>query len=175
MEGRGSPSGDPSTRSQRTIANRFSTLERNFQWLREGLARYPTADAFAEDWLSEEFRSSERVAALERFYERMVNSINQIVDTVESELVSRGEMPDRRHAGGPGRAARLVGYEVIEPNVAADLKRYLERRNVLQKEYPDLGVAAGRDAYEDAEALLGLLPGLVTGLRDWARSAGFQV
>lgn len=173
VESTGEASSSP--RRQRAVANRFSAIERNLRWLQRGLARYPDSDAFVQDWLAEDFEASARVAALERFYDRTVNSINQLIDTVESELVRRGEIADPRRQGGPGRSQRLATYGVIAQGEVADVRRYLERRNVFQKEYPDLGPAAGRDAYEDAEALARLLPGFVSDLRDWASSAGFPI
>lgn len=176
MGGEGSAAAIPPTpRNQRAVANRFVAIEKNLRWLQQGLARYPDAEAFAREWLSESFEASQRVAALERFYDRTVNSINQLIDIVERELVRRGELAGPRQPDGPGRSRRLAIHGVIDQAEVADLRRYLERRNVFQKECPDLGADAGRDAYEDAEALAELLPRFATNLRTWAGSAGFSI
>lgn len=94
---------------RRRLIQRFTLIESNYEDLKESLRRhYPDAQSFVDDWTSAEFESQERIAALERFFERIVNALNQIVDDTERAPVLRppsGSVPPPRHKSN--RAARI--------------------------------------------------------------------
>jgi len=57
------------SKARERIALCLTGAEQNYQWLRDALADYPEEE-FADDWLSKRLEAAERVAAVERFYER---------------------------------------------------------------------------------------------------------
>lgn len=112
-EGAGEPNSESAQRPEpklsvprRRLIQRFTLIESNYQDLKESLRRhYPDEQSFVDDWTSAEFESQERIAALERFFERIVNALNQIVDDTERALREDGELPDL----APSKRGRELG------------------------------------------------------------------
>jgi hypothetical protein len=124
------------------------------------------------------------VAAVERFYERIINELNATIDAIEALRDEAGlTLPqpepasEPRPASGerPGRWRRLANNGVIPHDDVDTWKRLAERRNEIQKEYAEHGrVQAGR-FYDDAIELVKRAPRIIKGLKQWAdQSTGEQ-
>lgn len=105
-----------------------------------------------------------RKRPLERFYERIVNALNQIVDDTEKVLQERGEpsvTPPAKRGQEPGRWQRLADYGALPTKQVDPLRRLIGKRNLFQKEYDTLGAEAGADIFDDAQEFSRLLPKVV--------------
>jgi hypothetical protein len=155
------------------IASRVASIQRNYSLLAESMRRhYPDSEGFVDDWTSTDFEAAERLAALERFYERIINSLNQIVDQAEAALEAKGQARQTADSKDqPGRWRRLEIYGVLDQRHVKPLKHLANRRNIFQKEYPDLGPEAGAAIYEDAEDFIKRLPKVLPGVQKWAAQA----
>lgn len=156
-------------------SQRFTLIESNYNDLKESLRRhYPDKEAFVDDWTSTEFEAQERIAALERFYERIVNALNQIVDDAERALDDDGELPEPSasvRGQEPGRWQRLADYGALPTEHVDALRRLIGKRNLFQKEYDTLGAAAGADVFDDAREFSRLLPKVIPSIRNWVGTA----
>jgi hypothetical protein len=150
-------------------------VESNYDDLKESLRRhYPDEDSFVADWTSTEFEAQERIAALERFYERIVNALNQIVDDAEGALGGDGEPPETppaKRGQPPGRWQRLAGYGALPAEHVDPMRRLIGKRNIFQKEYDTLGAEAGADIFGEAKEFARLLPKVMPPIREWADTA----
>jgi hypothetical protein len=160
---------------RKRLSQRFTLIETNHVDLKESLRRhYPDGDSFVEDWTSTEFEAQERIAALERFYERIVNSLNQIVDDTEKALDEGGKLP-RPTTAQPGRERgrwqRLADYGALPAKQVEPMRRLIGRRNLFQKEYDTLGPEAGADIFDGAKEFSRLLPKVIPAIRRWVDSA----
>ena len=166
--GEGHSESQPS-RARRRIGNRFRVIEENHRLLKKSIGRYPSAESFIKDWLSDEFEAQEHMGAMVAFYDRIVTSMNQIVDMTEKALRARGEIEDPHPDGknGPGRWRRLAVYGVLDEELVERCKQLMETRNILLKEYRELGADDVADVYEDVKAFLRLAPNVVPQMRDW--------
>jgi hypothetical protein len=156
-------------------SQRFTLIESNYNDLRESLRRhYPDEETFVADWTSSEFEAQERIAALERFYERIVNALNQIVDDTEKTLEEDGDLPEPSapvRGQEPGRWQRLMDYEVLPAKHVDAMRRLIGKRNLFQKEYDTLGAEAGADVFGDAREFSRLLPKVIPSIRNWVDDA----
>jgi uncharacterized protein YutE (UPF0331/DUF86 family) len=160
---------------RKRLSQRFTLIETNHADLKESLRRhYPDSDSFVEDWISGEFDAQERIAALERFYERIVNSLNQIVDVTEKALDDAGELPGPATAKPGkerGRWQRLADYGALPVADVEPMRRLVGQRNIFQKEYDTLGPEAGAEVFDAAKEFSRLLPKVVPPIRSWVDSA----
>jgi len=160
---------------RKRLSQRLTLVESNYDDLEESLRRhYPDEDSFVADWTSTEFEAQERIAALERFYERIVNALNQIVDDAEGALGEDGEppaAPSAKPGRPPGRWQRLAGYGALPAKHVDPMRRLIGKRNIFQKEYDTLGAEAGADIFGEAKEFARLLPRVVPSIREWADAA----
>jgi hypothetical protein len=156
-------------------SQRFTLIESNYNDLKESLRRhYPDEETFVSDWTSTEFEAQERIAALERFYERIVNALNQIVDDTEKTFDEDGDLPEPSapvRGQEPGRWQRLADYEALPVKYVDAMRRLIGKRNLFQKEYDTLGAEAGADVFDDAKEFSRLLPKVVPSIRNWVDAA----
>jgi uncharacterized protein YutE (UPF0331/DUF86 family) len=156
---------------RKRLAQRFTLVDANHTDLKESLRRhYPDSDSFVEDWTSAEFEAQERIAALERFYERIVNALNQIVDDTERALDETDELPEiaaAKPGEEPGRWQRLADYGALPAEHTEAMRRLIGKRNIFQKEYDTLGPEAGADVFDDAREFSRLLPKVIPPIRRW--------
>lgn len=168
--GHGRAGKDPSP-LRRRLAQRFALIETNRESLRESFRRhYPDEESFLEDWMSSDFEAKERIAALERFYERIINPLNQIFDNTEKALEANGKLPalpKPKRGHQPGRWERLAGYGVLPAELVDPMRRLIGQRNIFQKEYETLGPTGGADVFEDAKELIRLLPKVIPPIQSW--------
>lgn len=156
---------------RRRLIQRFTLIESNYEDLKESLRRhYPDEQSFVDDWTSAEFESQERIAALERFFERIVNALNQIVDDTERALREGGELPDLpppKRGRELGRWERLAAYGALPRELVEPMRRLIGQRNIFQKEYDTLGPEAGVDVFDAAKEFSRLLPKAILPIRSW--------
>lgn len=156
-------------------SQRFTLIESNYGSLRESLRRhYPDTDSFVAGWTSAEFDAQERIAALERFYERIVNALNQIVDDTERVLADDGKLPEpslAKPGEEPGRWHRLAAYGALAVENVDAMRRLIGKRNIFQKEYDTLGAEAGADIFDEAKEFGRLLPKVIPSIRSWVDAA----
>jgi hypothetical protein len=147
---------------RRRLIQRFTLIESNYDDLKESLRRhYPDEQSFVEDWTSAEFEAQERIAALERFFERIVNALNQIVDDAERALREGGELPDLpppKRGRELGRWERLAAYGALPRELVEPMRRLIGQRNIFQKEYDTLGPEAGGDVFHHLVARIAAGP-----------------
>jgi hypothetical protein len=160
---------------RKRLSQRFTLIESNYRDLKESLRRhYPDEDSFVADWTSTEFEAQERIAALERFYERIVNALNQVVDDAEGELDEEGKLPKAspaKRGQEPGRWQRLADYGALPAEHVDPMRRLIGKRNIFQKEYDTLGAEAGADIFDEAKEFARLLPKVIPSIRNWADAA----
>lgn len=160
---------------RKRLSQRLTLIESNYDDLKESLRRhYPDEDSFIADWTSTEFEAQERIAALERFYERIVNALNQVVDDAEGGLDENGELPAASPAKPgrePGRWQRLADYGTLPAEHVDPMRRLIGKRNIFQKEYDSLGAEAGADIFGEAKEFARLLPKVIPSIREWAVAA----
>ncbi len=166
-----SPDAGRSVRRKR-LSQRLTLIESNYDDLKESIRRhYPDEDSFVADWTSTEFEAQERIAALERFYERIVNALNQVVNDAEEALGKHGELPETspvKRGQPPGRWQRLADYGALRTEDVDPMRRLIGKRNIFQKEYDTLGAEAGADIFGEAKEFARLLPKVIPSIREWA-------
>lgn len=177
-KGAGEPNSESAQRPEpelsvprRRLIQRFTLIESNYDDLKESLRRhYPDEQSFVDDWTSAEFESQERIAALERFFERIVNALNQIVDDTERALREGDELPDLpspKRGRELGRWERLAAYGALPRELVEPMRRLIGQRNIFQKEYDTLGPEAGADVFDAAKEFSRLLPKVILPIRSW--------
>jgi uncharacterized protein YutE (UPF0331/DUF86 family) len=160
---------------RKRLSQRLTLIESNYKDLKESLRRhYPDEDSFVADWTSTEFEAQERIAALERFYERIVNALNQVVDDAEKTLDENGELPGAspvKQGQEPGRWQRLAGYGALPAEHVDSMRRLIGKRNIFQKEYDTLGAEAGAEIFGEAKEFARLLPKVIPPISNWVDAA----
>ena len=160
---------------RKRLSQRLTLIESNFDDLKESLRRhYPDEGSFVADWTSTEFEAQERIAALERFYERIVNALNQVVDDAEGALDENGGLSETspvKRGQPPGRWQRLADYGALPAEHVDPMRRLIGKRNIFQKEYDTLGAEAGADIFDEAKEFARLVPKVIPSIREWAAAA----
>lgn len=158
--------GGPSSVRRRKIAIRFQRINRDHAALEEALGPFADRDSYVGDWQSDEIAAIHRLDLVERGFEKIVNSLIEIVDQAEAEAVAQGLAPGRQE-GGVNRWRRLQGLGVLSVQRSERMIQIARRRALLQHGYADLYAEGAGALYDDVTALLEELPRVVVELDRW--------
>lgn len=161
-----SPKESRSRTRLRKVVARMERLEVDRASLVNALGKFAGADEFVTAWVSTDSETMNQVEAVERGYEKIVNSLVEIADLVESEAIGQDKVSSAK-ADGPGRWERLAAAGAISRARADRLGDIATVRNRLQHGYGGLEPVAGREIYTAAERLLSEAPATVRDLGPW--------
>lgn len=94
------------------------------------LGKFSGADEFVAEWESTDPEELNRVEAVERGYEKIVNCLVEIADLVEGEAVEQGKT-SAPEPGGPSRWERLAAVGALSQARAGRLGELGAVRNRL--------------------------------------------
>lgn len=127
-----------------------------------------TPDAWVRAWESSDMDRMDAVALVERYFERLVNAL---VEVVRLGLRLTGERPPGR-LNAPGDLDRLRELGAISEQRRIRLTDVNEVRNKLQHEYPEL---TPLDVHRGVLLVLNELPGFTRDYRRWLEAAGIDL
>lgn len=132
----------------------------------EAIAEFEDRDRFVERWFSDDPKHVNRIAAVERDYEKIVNSLHGLIDLCEQEEAAQG--PQRDDVSREmGRWRRVAARTYVSHTLADRLIELCDTRNVFQHEYPDLEPEKGLEVWDHVDEMLQRLPKAMTGLEKW--------
>jgi len=130
------------------------------------VGKFAGVDEFVKSWASTDPEELNRVEAVERGYEKLVNCLVEIADLVEGEAVEQGRAPAPENPGR-GRWERLAEAGALSRARAGRLGELGAVRNRLQHGYGGLEPVSGQEIYTGAERLLHEAPATIHDLGNW--------
>lgn len=170
--GRGAPSrGQRITPAQRKAALRIQHIDQHRDALINALAAFADRQGFADDWFSADGDAMNRIGAVERHYEQVINALRELFDIYEHEAEQQ-KWPNLRSEGQPGgRWARMasppLGY--ISSALAGRICDLEDARHDFQHDYADLHPLKGADVWDLCHELIGEVSHLLGSFGKWKR------